>query len=319
MCSAWFIMVTMQKLKSFILTKVLKQQKQTYPTILDEALGHVFPGEGFVRFHMHDMVKDIKQSKTQEIRSLFGDYTKSRNLIFHVRDNAWLAKYIKHNTEIQQIRCLPLKDIENYVENSSMFNAERREFEQFLVKSYILECLDVRGDDFYSCSMEKLLESGSENCDKLFRSRVVNAMNYLGVDQQSIEFALEMNASLWRKNVMNLAFANRYKDCGVTYSLGRQLYLSNEEVVDSNSVYYKYGHCKINEEYCLPRECLKKPLRVLYDNWICLREYEYYHNHKNVIDKLGTATRNMQIQHQDLKKITRLLHDYESKNSHEKS
>ena len=49
----------------FVKNKTLSTQ---YPQILDtclqDCLDHMFPGEGFVRFYMHDVVKDIKKNKS---------------------------------------------------------------------------------------------------------------------------------------------------------------------------------------------------------------------------------------------------------------
>lgn len=315
------------KLKDFLGNKFSKnilKQKQ-YPQILDTCLGdcldYMFPGEGFVHFYLRDVMRDIKKVKVADIRPLFQKSNDSRNLIFHIRDDAWLATHLQ--TYIQRFTCpelenlgtLSLETIQKFVATSPVFNAKRCEFEQHIIKSYISECLDCRCDDFYSRSIEKILETGSANYDKLFRSRVINAMNFLGVDRFKTEEGLEINAGLWRQKVMGLTFANRYPNLKVTYSQGRTFQIPHEDVVDTKSAYHKYvNHRNVKESYLLPREDLQDSSRAIYDNWMCLREYEYYQEHKRVIDQLGTATKNMKTSPKTIKKIATNLANFEKQN-----
>ena len=320
------------KLTKFLIKKCkacFKKTQCAYPLILDdcltECLEYMFPGEGFVRFYLHDVARDMQKLETADARPYFDKVSDARNLIFHIRDNAWLAQHLSYQlachpcAELAGQEKLSLATLEKFVAQSPKFDAKRREFEGYLVKSYISECLDYQSDDFYTRSIEKILESSSPNYDKLFRDRVVKAMKYLGVSEHSIETSLEVNAQLWRKDVMGLAFANRYHDLGVTYTKGRTFQIPHRDVVDTKSVYHKYvNHRNMPEVYLLPRENMKQPARTVYDNWLCLREYEYYLNHQKVIDEMGTATRSMKISRRQAKKIAQLLKDFEKQNSLQK-
>ena len=316
------------KLKTFLSQLFVKNKTLStqYPQILDtclqDCLDHMFPGEGFVRFYMHDVVKDIKKVKVADIRTLFQKTDDARNLLFHIRDDAWLTEHLAYHLqrytcpELETLGALSKDTLQKFVATSPVFDKQRCEFEQHLVKSYISECLDYKNDDFFSRSIEKILETGSENYDKLFRCRVIDAMNFLGVNRSKIEDGLELNADLWRRDVMGLAFANRYRDLGVTYTKGRTMQIPHEDVVDTKSAYHKYVNRRnITEYYLLPRADMSKRARTIYDKWMCLREYEYYLNHKNVIDRLGTATPNMKIKQKVSKQLLCEINDLD-KNNH---
>jgi len=317
--------------------KYLTNETQ-YPKVLDtsmhDCLDYMFPGESFAHFYVRDIVNDIKKSNIKDIHlldvdSLFNHCSDSRNLIFHMRDVNWLTRHLRYYIDnfsfkgLENVGFVSLSMLQDFVANSPVFDAKRSEFEKYIVKAYIEECIDCKSDDFYSRSIEKILESGSPNYDKLFRSRVVNAMKFLGIGDESIETGLELNAPLWRKDVMDLSFANRYKNnLNITYTMGHYLQIPDEDLFDKKSVYHNYSKkAFIEEAYVLPRESLNGYTRSIYDKWFCLREYEYYHNHKKTIDKLNTATRNMKISRKQAKKIYAMMTELEAKmqNQTEKS
>ena len=66
------------KLIKFLAEKFKACTKKTqceYPLMLDdclaECLEYMFPGEGFVRFYLHDITRDIKKLTTDDIRPYF--------------------------------------------------------------------------------------------------------------------------------------------------------------------------------------------------------------------------------------------------------
>ena len=318
------------KLKSFEANKFPKTDiiNLQYPEILDtclrDCLDYMFPGEGFVRFYLHDVVNDIKKTAVDDIRPLFKKTDDSRNLMFHIRDDAWLTEHLAYYVkryqcpELETLNPLSTETLFKFVTTSPVFEKKRSEFEQHMIKAYINECLNYRSDDFFSRSIEKILETGSDNYDKLFRSRVINAMNYLGVKRYQTEIGLELNADMWRTEVMGLTFANRYRNLIVTSGKGRTLQLPLEDVVDRKSIYHKrVKQHNVKEFNLIPREKMQEDTCVLYDNWLCLREREYYLEHKYVIDQLGTMTPNMKISEKKSKQIAAEIARLETINNRE--
>lgn len=301
----------------------LKTQQKHYPRVLDttlkDCLDYMFPGEGFIRFYMRELMRDVKKTEVTDIRTLFNNVVDPRNLMFHIRDNLWLAQHLSCYAErlAGDNQKIPLSTLENFVGSSLVFDRKRREFEKNMVKAYIGECLNYRVDDFYSKSVEKIIETSSTNYDKLFRARVVNAMNFLGVDARSIEEGLELNGDLWQDEVMGVTFANRYAHLGVTASQGETFQIPNDDIMQTKSAYHKYAkHRNLKESHLIPPEELNSDAREVYDNWMALRRYEYQQKHQDVIKKLNKANfKQTKLNTKEVRRITEFLAQNDKQNS----
>lgn len=184
------------------------------------------------------------------------------NLPHHTRDNAWLARYLQHlATEYHHNQDLALKNAEMFVATSLDFDKYRCQYEQNLVKTRIQELWD---DSRSALSLLSHDRAGrfdhNVNYDKMFRQTVVNDMTAVGIDPHSVEVGLETNANLWREGAMLQTFKNRYYPIESEMTLGSFLRRGKHE-----------------------------------DAWLKLREYEYYQDHKAVVDEVGSTTNAMMI------------------------
>lgn len=197
------------------------------------------------------------------------EYTYFRDsLIGNLRNNFWLAKKISEKYNIS------LDDAITFVENSIPFQEERDNYEQRIIKWQIEWMINGGagwlvpkgyGDDFVVFN---------EDIDIAFRLGIVNTLISIGMNREAIEKGIESNASLWRRQIMEKAFKNRYEP-----SLRFMLY------ADSISA--------------CPREYI--------DAWVKLRLYEYYRRHKNSVDRYGSGVPEMNISLEEVQKLQAFL------------
>lgn len=233
---------------------------------------------------------EVRNSNTEHVLvQHFGAFDSCNlyNLPFHTRDNKWLARFLRHYTENNvwfteymqanhQIdtkvpnKMIPLATVERYVATSKKFDAKRNQYEQDVVHAYIKNWVDLDANDFFYTKERKDEFKQDLNYDQVFRDKVCLAMSFLGLNQDSVEKSLELNANLWRKNVMETAFENHIQ---VAY------------VKDFKDP------VKLAER----DENGKNKLDQYKDCWLSLRERNYYLKHQAVIDKLKLATPTMKM------------------------
>ena len=211
----------------------------------------------------------------------FGDEIRRKNVAFHLRDDRWLVRYIDEivNTvkvpyharneqdpladKVHQLH-VPMDSIKKYVKFADSFDARRNQFENDLVKAYVVDRLNAQG---FMLGTDAI----AENYDELFRDQVVASLGKIKMDQHRAETYLEQNANLWRKPVMKRAFLNQ------------NLLLGNQEraiVAEHNPQLYQQ---------------LKNREKSDFQNWVRLREYDYYQKHQAIVDATGTATAAMKM------------------------
>ena len=115
---------------------------------------------------------------------------------------------------------------------------------------------------------------------------VIDNMIKFGIDQYSIEASLEKNANLWREQAMDLEFMNQFlrplKPNKKTTSFEQYANIVNQVISKRN-------------------------------DWMALREYKYYQNHKFIIDQLNLATPNMKMETDEaISKNTALYNQYQA-------
>ena len=261
------------------------QVGQKYVQSLDSNLNKIFPEIGFVAQN----IKCLKQKTAGEVfmpeRPLEFDFL----LPYYTRDVNWLETYV--GIKLPNIRP---DVISLYVRCSPKFDAVRSRYEQDLVTCYINEYKDYKNDDFHEKAEDKYLLRNSINYDKIFRNKVKETITELGVSECNVEFALEKSAALWRPEAMKVAFLNRYPQCGMSdyVRCGKRFNRGSED--DRQISYYNERAWQL-----LPLGKLTDSQKALYNQWIALREYEYYQEHKKTINQLGLATPNMQISKND--------------------
>ncbi len=291
--------------------------------LLRKYLSDMFPTDASTSFAPFNrfLTEDLNDYIIANIKS---DDNRPQNLYteellpFHTRDNLWLAKYIQESIKyINKIHQLiheknipdnvnPLNQnkgakskqpkikfthILKFIENSSDFDTTRNLFEVDVIRAqirYMMKAKQPNGllmkseyNPTYGLFMLKSVYEPAtartyRNCDKTFRQGVLYAAEQLGVNLHSAEIALEKHADLWRTETMTDAFYNQYRL--VPTKKG-----TSEDAFNWYSINF---------------ECEKiKPI------WLKRREYQYYLEHKEIIDELGTVTPAMKMSTEELNKI----------------
>ena len=112
--------------------------------------------------------------------------------------------------------------------------------------------------------------------DKIFRDGVVKTLLAIGIDKEAIEEGIERNAGLWRGSCMSQSFDHMYRP-----------------------VVYLKGSPN-------PPEPTHK------QNWIKLRLYEYYTEHKESVDKFSYPTPEMLMSETDIEVLRKELNKQNS-------
>ena len=126
----------------------------------------------------------------------------------------------------------------------------------------------------------------SENCDLGFRKGIVDTLTAIGIEKEAIEDGIEYNADLWRSIFMERAFDHRFEYVSYFPIFGDNCINLNPTKLES-----------ANQDF-------KK-------NWIRMREYEYYQQHKNSVDKYGVVSRNMKMSEEEVLKLKAYLSNEE--------
>lgn len=191
------------------------------------------------------------------------EYNRPENsLIGHLRDEEWLSKYLSS----QGLEDIPLETIKEYVHTSEELRIWRDAYEQRIVK-WQIEWMMNDGENW-------LVPDGygeefirfHPDCDKGFREGVVKTLSAIGMDLEAIEKGIEVNADLWRMKEMISAFHNRYNPIIGFLSKYSDIERASDEHMSA---------------------------------WIKMRLYEYYHDHRDSVDKYGTITPDMELNEQD--------------------
>lgn len=288
--------------------------------ILRSCISKMFPNE-----HRLDLTKeqidDAKIENNLAVKNIGFDVNHHRfynnnHIQFHTRDNEWLAKYmlnlakdeIKQEEQLHQYlqklteeveakypyinkeyQNLPYKNVtpnskitlatvKKFIETDSEFEIARINYEADIIRAQIefmissnqpngllLGTYNQNNNDlFTSTNYHPFISRLQKNTDKLFRQGAINSLKLLGIDQHLIEVNLEKHANLWRNDTMQDAFFNQHP-----------IPLATDDYLNLHTSYYM-------------REILKL-------DWLRQREYQYYQDHKEIIDELNLATPNMKM------------------------
>lgn len=199
----------------------------------------------------------------------------------HLRDVNYLASKLQKEAKLEDIEFIRILD---YVKTSKLFNNERSNYEQRIVKweiEYILNggnCWIT--DEKYSSEFIRF----SKFWDIVFRKAVVDTLLYVGIDRQAIEEGLEKNSDLWRDRCISSAFKNEYDSIW-------------------HHFYYSPGGQK-NQNYELKLENADPEHK---EKWMKMRKYEYYKNHKKSVDMYGVAEPEMLMTDEEVKELKKYL------------
>lgn len=238
---------------------------------LERHLRNMFPSADAVQ----QWIKNVKHEAYRPNNIYTAEF-----LPFHTRDNLWLAKYTVQSVQPENTN-IKFADVKAFVANSTAFDTARNQYELDLVKAQIQFLMDPKhmpNGLMMLASLEDQREWSRERKNKdtceCFRGDVVRAMRALGLNQHTTEVGLEINADLWRRQNMESTFQWHYESIAAWHPTELRHLLA---------------------EHHMTRTELDQMGAQYREIWLKLREYQYYYDHKAIIDELGTATDNMKM------------------------
>lgn len=258
-------------------------------TVLFPYLATMFPDQAAVA----ELVAAPQYRKHKKMRAVH-PHT-AEYLPFHLDDYQWLAKYAIRVLRRHKIHDKLDKDaVVDFFRVSPVFAKYRDDYAQNLTKAQVQYLLTQNAPNrFTTPHFSPARTRADYYYDQLFRFEVVDSMTRLGIDEHTVETALETDAAKWRKPVMARTFENRYQD---------NPFIDEVRNADPTQVITYTGHAVFPGS----TQELRAAYPVLWNNldlvkqdhrqtWLAYREYEYYQAHQTVIDELGTATANMDL------------------------
>lgn len=213
------------------------------------------------------------------------------NLPCHLRDDEWLANMLRNN---QKLFYLNYDQILNFVKKSDFFHQKRHDYEQEIVKWQIDWMKNDEANWICNQGYETDLCFISPICDLCFRKGIVDTLSKIGLDIETIEEGIEKNSSMWRDYFMERAFC-----------------------IEFEPLFYELHGCDLNMEKSLKN--IKQLESIDYkhkENWMKIRKYEYYQNHKNSVDKYGIVEPEMMISSKEASELKVYLNNKSIERKH---
>lgn len=245
------------------------QNLKKYFPRLDYMMKDVFPNEDMIRENLIKLrAKDI--SDRDQLTAFY--------MPFNTRDVDWMSAYIyKITSQHLQLNNMPVpfEAVRAFVTCSEEYNYQCNAYERNIVKCYIELLKDSEFDSFKVWKSDKKRDSKRDDYDNFFYQKVSNAMRAMRMPEASIERGLELNAGLWREDAKKIAFENTFSP------------MLKNKVEQNKNLLKKHNP-----------EIFNQVLRAkydLYEAWSQLRDYQYYANHKEVVDKTYSHTPGMRL------------------------
>ena len=248
--------------------KVIVKQEKEFPRILIS----------------EDKVTEILE---EEIKHFFPDNGSWRSDCFdrpnkvcysylpcHLRDNTWMSKLLFNVLQDKGIY-IPQPTIKSFMDKSENFANLRHEHELKIVKWQINWIIKGGENWIMPKGHDEISLLISEDIDKIHRSGVKLTLQRIGMDSEVIEEGLEKYADMWRPGSMRVGFLHLFRP-----------------------IVFRYGY-HTRTPKIFDEEHMK--------NWIADREYKYYQEHKNSVDKYGTLTPAMKMTPDEYAKLTHTL------------
>lgn len=188
----------------------------------------------------------------------------------HLRDNEWMSKLLHKELKAKNI-FISQKAIKEFMDNSKEFEELRYIYELEIVR-WQINWIKGGGEGW-------VLPDGyddsdiifSPNVDIMFRNGVLLTLAEIGMNIEVVQEGIEKYADLWRPTYMRMAFEHQFNPY----------------------VLFKGCPPKADEEH-------KK-------NWIKAREYEYYQEYQQYVDRYGTPTENMKMTEDEYIELSKVL------------
>lgn len=237
--------------------ETIEYKKNINDKTLEEAIIDFFPKEG------NWYSSCFKKSKELNMK----------NLPCNLRDNKWLAQMLQKQ---QQLCYYTFDEILDFVNNSTLFQEKRHEYELEIVKwqiNFIANhgegwlCDEKYGGEFVYLTPV---------CDLGVRKGVVDTLLAIGMENEVIEEGIEKFSYMWRDNFMKKAFRNQFEP--VFYSIHGNRGYSLEPIDPEHK-----------------------------EKWLKMRKYEYYCDNKRSVDKYGIVEPEMTMSQDELKELIKYL------------
>lgn len=234
-----------------------ENQITTDMDLVDQYLDAIFPAT----VALPSLVTD--QNTNPQQANLYN----AKNLPFHLYDTEWLSQYTQKVLQAAKIQPEPA-NVAIYVSHAVQFDQARQNYLTRLIKAqtnYMLTNFHPNAltTPEYAANWGHV----SPDYDHEFRAEVVNSMMALGIPEHTVEVVLEQSANLWRKPVMKTTFAQ------TKYPMAQQPTTT--------------GFSREHELWDL-----KEAHESL---WLKKREYEYFHQHHQILNELNLVTPNMKM------------------------
>lgn len=231
--------------------------------------------------------EQIKAILEEEIKDFFpkeGVWTSScfkrpnevarRYLPCHLRDNKWMSSLLQMELYEKGIN-ISKRDIKNFMDESELFNELRHNYEMAIVKWQIRWIMNDGENWLIPSGFDDMSMLFTPDVDVMVRGGVVKTLRAIGMDPEAIEEGLEKN-SVWRKICMEHGFRNEFEPH--VYGKG-----SPEPASESHK-----------------------------QNWIAMKLYKYYQEHKESVDKYGEPTPEMLMSKEEAYNLARTLENQNS-------
>ena len=188
----------------------------------------------------------------------------------HLRDNEWMSKLLHKELKGKRI-LISQKAIKEFMDNSKEFKELRHNYELEIVRWQIQW---IKGGGEGWCLPDGYDDSDiiyGPDVDKMFRDGVLLTLAEIGMNVEVVQEGIEKNADLWRSTYMRIAFEHAYEPY----------------------VIFKGSPPKADEEH-------KK-------NWLKAREYEYYRENQQSVDRYGKPTENMKMSEEEYIELSKVL------------
>ncbi|MBE7074587.1 MAG: hypothetical protein E7376_01220 [Clostridiales bacterium] len=188
----------------------------------------------------------------------------------HLRDNFWMSKLL-HNELLEKNIYIEKNVILKYMNNSETFAEKRHEYELEIVK-WQINWMKKGGEGWcLPAGADEFSLLFDPDVDKIFRAGIIKTLCTIGMDKEVVIEGIEKYADLWRMQYMRRSFRNAYEPIAYLCKPIKQADPNHEK------------------------------------NYIKLRMYEYYTEHKEDVDKYGLVTPEMQITGDELKNLRIVL------------
>lgn len=187
----------------------------------------------------------------------------------HLRDNLWMCKLL-HKDLNKKGLYIPQQTIKSFMDTSENFAELRHNYELEIVKWQINWIMGGGENWLMPSGYDEFSLMHSPDVDKMVRGGVVKTLRAIGMDREVIEEGLEKNPG-WRSICISKGFSNEFEPI------------------------------KFSARSAGPADDSHRK------NWIAVKEYLYYQEHKNSVDKYGKPTQSMQMTQEEYVKLSKVL------------